>query len=207
MNRVEIKEKAKKIVKENLGGFWKGYIIILAISFLISFAIELIFPKDSTLYSCFTIVASLFTMTLNVGLYSYILKMVRGESYDKDDIFKFIGNIFPIIVISLLVTIFCILWSILFIIPGIIASLSYSMVYLIYVDDSSMSPMDYLYKSKEMMNGYKWNYFVFGLSFLGWILFSIVTLGIGLIWVIPYVTVAEVVYYDELKKIKKCENC
>lgn len=207
MNRVQIKENARRIVKENLGGFWKGYLIILAISFLISFAIEILFTKNSTLYNCLTVVASLFTMTLEVGFYSYVLKMVRGENYDREDIFKFIGNIFPIIVITMLVAIFCFLWSILFIIPGIIAALSYTMVYLIYVDDNSMSPMDYLEKSKEMMKGYKWDYFVFNLSFLGWILLSVITLGIGLIWVFPYVTIAETLYYDELKKKKENEIC
>lgn len=94
------------------------------------------------------------------------------------------------------------LWSILFIIPGIIAALSYSMVYMLYADDQSSTAMDYLDQSKELMHGYKWNYFVFGLSFLGWELLSVLTFGILLIWVLPYYTVAEVMYYDELKKIK-----
>ena len=58
-------------------------------------------------------------------------------------------------------------------------------------------------KSKEMMLGYKNDYFLFMLSFTGWILFSILTLGIGLIYVIPYITVCQALYYEELKKITK----
>lgn len=206
MNRLEIKEKAKGILKENFKGFWKGYLIILAISFLCAFVIELLFDRGSIIYNCFTIIASFFTMTLSVGLYSYLLKMVRGEEYTREDLFSYVGKIFPIVTISILVTIFCFLWSILLIIPGIIAAISYTMVFLIFVDSSELSPMEYLEQSKEMMHGFKWDYFVFCLSFLGWILLSIITCGIGFIWTIPYITISEVIYYDELKKLKKENN-
>jgi len=54
-----------------------------------------------------------------------------------------------------------------------------------------------------MMNRYKRDYFVFGLSFFGWILLGIFTLGLLYIWLIPYMMTAEVLYYDELKKIRK----
>lgn len=203
MNRVEIKERAKIFSKEHLKDFWAGYGILIAISFLLSFGIELLFDKTSTLYAVLTFVASCFTMTLSVGFYSYLLKMVRNEEYSRNDLFAFVGKVLPIVAISLLTTIFTMLWSILFIIPGIIAALSYSMVYMLYAEDQSSTAMDYLDQSKELMRGYKWNYFVFGLSFLGWILLSVLTFGILLIWVLPYYTVAEVMYYDELKTLKE----
>ena len=203
MNRTEIKEKAKLIVKENKKGFWAGYGIIFAVSLLLSFGIELLFEEGSMIYTVLTLVASFFSMTLSVGFYSYLLKMVRKEEYTRNDIFAYVGKVLPITAITLLITIFTMLWSVLFIIPGIIAALSYSMVFLIYAEDQSLTAMDYLDRSKEMMRGYKWDYFVFGLSFIGWILGSILTFGILLIWTLPYVTVAEVVYYDELKKLKE----
>lgn len=202
MNRREIKEKAKLIVKENMKGFWAGYGIVFAVSFLLSFGIELLFEQGSMIYTILTLVASFFSMTLSVGFYSYLLKMIRKEEYTRNDIFAYVGKVLPITAISLLVTIFTMLWSVLFIIPGIIAALGYSMVFLIYAEDQSLTAMDYLDRSKEMMRGYKWDYFVFGLSFIGWIILSILTFGILLIWTLPYVTVAEVVYYDELKKLK-----
>lgn len=205
MNRIEIKEKAKELVKENFKNFWKGYLIVMAISFLCSFAIELLFDRGSTIYNCLTLVASFFTSTLSVGFYLYMLKMVRGEDFAKEDIFKYVGNILPIVAISILTMVFVLLWSILLIIPGIIAALSYSMVLYIYADNSSLTPMDYLNQSKEMMQGYKWDYFVFVLSFIGWILLCGITLGIALIWVVPYVSFAETIYYDELKKVKEKE--
>ncbi len=205
MNRIEIKEKAKEIMKENLKKFWSGYLIIILITLLCSFVIELLFDKGTIIYSCLSLVASFFTMTLSVGFYAYVLKMVRGEDYGREDIFFYVGKILPIVTISLLVAVLCFLWCILLIIPGIIAAISYSMVYLIYVDNPELLPMEYLQQSKEMMHGFKWDYVVFCLSFLGWILLSIITLGIGLIWTIPYVTIAETIYYDELKKLKAKE--
>ncbi len=199
MNRQEIKEKSKLMVKENFKNFWTGYLIVFAVSFLLNFGINLIFA-NSMIGSVFSLVASCFSMTLSVGFYSYLLKMIRKENFSRDDIFKYVNRVFPILSISLLAGIFCFLWSLLFIIPGIIAALGYSMVYLIYAENSELTPMDYLDKSKKMMNGYKLDYFVFNLSFVGWIFLSFLTLGILFIWTLPYISISQVVYYNELKK-------
>lgn len=205
MNRLEIKEKARTIAKENLKSFWGGFLIILAISLLCNLVVELLFDEKSIIYSALTLLVSCFTMTLQVGFYSYLLKMIREEEYSREDIFKYIGKVLPILTISLLVLIFTFLGCLLFIIPGFIIALGYAMVYPIFVDSEEMLPMEYLNKSKELMDGYKWDYFVFTLSFIGWILFSVVTLGIGLIWAVPYISIAETLYYDELKKLKEKE--
>lgn len=203
MNRVEIKEKAKIIIKENFQSFWKGYGIILAISILLSLGIELLFNSESMIYNVLTLVASCFTMTLSVGFYAYVLKMIRQEKFDREDIFSYIGKVLPIVVISLLTLIFTLLWSILFIIPGIIVAISYSFAYLVYVDNNELSPMECLEESKKLLDGYKLDYFVFVLSFIGWMILSL--LIVPLIYVIPYYTVAEILYYDELKKLKEKE--
>lgn len=203
MNRIEIKEKAKKITKENFKGFWIGFLIVFGISFLCNFVISILFNEESFVYRILTLAVSFFLATLSIGLIYYILKMVRGEEYSKEDLFKFVNKILPVFVISFLVSLIVSLWSILLIIPGIIAALGYSMVFYIYADNQDLKPMEYLRKSKEMMLGYKWDYFVFGLSFLGWILLSVITFGIALIYVVPYMTIATTIYYDELKKLKE----
>lgn len=205
MNRFEIKEKAKNIVKENFKSFWGGFLIIIAISLLGEIGIQLLLDENSILNSVLTLVFSFFTLTLQIGFYSYMLKMVREEEFSREDIFKYIGNVLPIATISLLVFVFTFLGMLLFIVPGIILALGFSMVYLIYVDSDEKLPMEYLNESKELMDGYKWDYFKFTLSFIGWILLSIITLGIGLIWTIPYISTAQIVYYDELKKQKEKE--
>ena len=73
----------------------------------------------------------------------------------------------------------------------------------IFVDGEHTEPMEVINESKRMTSGYKWDLFVFGLSFIGWILLSF--LFIPVIYVVPYVTVANAMYYNELKKIKEME--
>ena len=96
------------------------------------------------------------------------------------------------------------LWTLLFIIPGIIYAYKVIMTTMILADtaDQNTSYKQVINTSKEMMDGYKFDYFVFELSFIGWALLCIVTCGIALIWVYPYVQIANVMYYKELKKLK-----
>lgn len=209
MDRVEIKEKAKAILKENFKGFWKGYLIILAISFLCSLVLGLVAKPQSTLYAALNFVLSFFLSTLSVGFTLYTLKLVRKEEYSREDIFRFVKNVLPIAAITLIMGIIIMLWSLLLVIPGIIAAIGYSMVFYLYADEhtegESKSPMEYLSESKKLMDGYKMDYFVFILSFIGWGFLSVLTLGIGFIYTIPYISIAETLYYDELKKKKENE--
>ncbi len=204
MNHLDIKQRAQIMVKEKFKDFWSGYVIIIAINFLIDIVLTLLF-KDGILKTALSLVSSLFLSTLSVGLYAYILKIVRNQDYNRQDIFNFVGQVMPIFCISCLVTILIMLGSLLFIIPGIIIALAYSMVFYLYADDSSHLPMEYLNMSKKLMKGYKLDYFLFILSFFGWILLSVLTFGIALIYVIPYMSFAETIYYDELTKISHDE--
>ncbi|GHT57847.1 hypothetical protein FACS18945_2990 [Bacteroidia bacterium] len=90
-------------------------------------------------------------------------------------------------------------WSLLLIIPGIIAAISYSMTFYIIADDPAISAMDAINKSKKMMYGYKMKYFCLSLRFLGWALLCILTLGIGFLWLMPYIQVTFAKFYDDLK--------
>jgi uncharacterized membrane protein len=91
------------------------------------------------------------------------------------------------------------LWALLFIIPGIIAQIGYSQVWFILAEDDQISPNDALKKSKKMMYGYKMQFFLLGLSFIGWLLLAILTCGIGLLWVVPYMQTANAKFYEDLK--------
>ena len=94
--------------------------------------------------------------------------------------------------------IFTFLWSLLFIIPGIIAALSYSQVFYILAEDTEKKhdAMSALNESKKIMDGHKLDYFVLGimLSFIG-ILVTIFTLGIGMLWFLPYSQVVLANFY------------
>lgn len=89
----------------------------------------------------------------------------------------------------------CLLFSI----PAIIAALSYSMIFYILADDESIVAMEAIDKSKAMMYGYKWKFLCLELRFLGWALLCILTLGIGFLWLIPWMNVTIAKFYDDIK--------
>lgn len=204
MNRVEIKAKAKEVIKGNLWNFWKGYLILALILYIIEFACGFVvgfFNLGDIGTTVASVIASLVTAPLSFGFVYYSMRYARGESYEINDIFRYKKAWIPTFLLTFLISLFTTLWTLLLIIPGIVAALSYSMAQFIYCD-KELEPMECIKSSKEMMNGYKWDYFVFGLSFMGWILLGIFTLGLLYIWLIPYMMSAEVIYYDELKKLK-----
>ena len=100
-----------------------------------------------------------------------------------------------------MVQLFTALWSLLFVIPGIIASYRYRMAVYLYLDDPDKGILDCIRESKEMMIGHKFELFVLDLSFILWFLLCAVTCGLAALYVTPYVTLTNSVYYDNLKYI------
>ena len=95
---------------------------------------------------------------------------------------------------------FICLWSLLFIIPGLIKLYSYRMVPYILADDPTIGGKDAITLSRQMMNGHKWNAFVLDLSFIGWELLSVLTAGLlGLFYVKPYEAATGAELYKVLK--------
>ena len=96
-------------------------------------------------------------------------------------------------------TVFVSLWSLLFLIPGIIKSLSYAMTNYILADYPGLSANRAIDLSREMMKGHKYDLFYLYLGFAGWFILSLFTLGIGLFWLIPYAQVAQASFYSDVK--------
>lgn len=88
------------------------------------------------------------------------------------------------------------LWALLLIVPFFIKVYSYRMVPYILAEHPDMSPMEIIKCSCEMMNGHKWNVFLYDLSFIGWYLLSVVTFGLaGIFWTKPYKESADAALY------------
>ena len=211
----ELKENARKSLKGN----YKDAIIMLIFLFLISFVAGFIgslldntfgFTNEQTIeIGTFHYVSksaglftSIFTLIetglLGFGIYSYFLKRSRDKKVTWKEIFSQTNLFVYFIIISLLVGLFTTLWSLLLIIPGIIAALSYSQVFFVKLDNPDIGYMDAIKKSKELMKGHKWDYFLFNLSFIGWVILGIFTLGILYFWLIPYMSVAQCNFYNKL---------
>lgn len=213
MDRKEIKELAKSKIKGNLWNLLWPVLLIGAVSGVIT---RIFTPTTTNMLDYTTntmpqmspgasIIVSLVGIICGIAgiAYSkYVLNFVRNGKMDYKDILNCIKEKWlNILVAELLVGLLVFLASLLLVIPGIILGLAYSMVTYLVVD-TELSSVDSMKKSREMMKGYKWDYFVFGLSFIGWIILLPFTLGILAIWLIPYMTVAEAIYYDRLKAKK-----
>ena len=94
---------------------------------------------------------------------------------------------------------FTILWSLLLVIPGIIKSYSYAMTSFILKDEPEMKNNAAIEKSMAMMEGSKMKLFMLDLSFIGWAILCIFTLGIGLLFLQPYVAISRAAFYEDLK--------
>lgn len=91
------------------------------------------------------------------------------------------------------------LWALLFVVPGIIKSISYSQIYYILNDNPMLAYDRAIERSMTMMEGHKWEYFCLCISFIGWFLLGILTIGIGFLWITPYVSKTLALFYEDLK--------
>jgi uncharacterized membrane protein len=87
----------------------------------------------------------------------------------------------------------------LLIVPGIVKSFSYSMSYFILRDNPGMGSSKAITASRNMMKGYKGKLFGLYLSFLGWAILCVLSLGIGYLWLVPYMMQTIANFYEELK--------
>ena len=210
MNRKEIKAKAREMIKGKLWEIWKPMLIIMLISFTLSFLLDKFLPLSYSLFSYKGSSVDLdlsnsiitFLMTpISVGYSLYVLNFVRGKEFKIEDLFSKIKYILPIWAIVIIIDIFTSIGFIFLIIPGIIISLMFAMSSYVMAD-SDIKVDKVLKDSADLMKGHKWDYFVFSLSFIGWILLCVITIGIALVYVEAYILVAEALYYEELKKLK-----
>lgn len=147
-----------------------------------------------------SIAVLIFDGVLLVGLSSMLLDISRlGQSKIETMFDGFRQGLATNIVAGILVNIFTALWTLLFIIPGIVKSYSYSMTYFILADNPNLAPTEAIDMSKKMMQGNKWRLFCLDCSFIGWYLLSILTLGILTLWVTPYNNMAHAQFYESLK--------
>ena len=213
MNRKEIKEEARGKIKGNIWNIIWPLLVIGVIGTVISgiltggkaFSYEYATSTGNLSFSgsFSSIITALVSGFLSAGYIKYLLNFIRTGKFDANDIINTIKEKWlNILIADVLVYIIVFACTLLFIIPGIIMGLAYSFAMYLVVD-TDVSGNDSLKKSREMMKGYKWDYFVFGLSFLGWIILGVFTFGILYIWLIPYICVASCIYYDRLKERTK----
>jgi uncharacterized membrane protein len=109
--------------------------------------------------------------------------------------FRYFGKALALYFLMLL---FVLLWMLLLIIPGIIAGFSYSQAWYLLANDPSLGAMEAIGRSKAMMQGHKGRLFCLALRFIGWGLLCVLTLGIGLLWLVPYMSTSMACFHNDL---------
>ena len=193
MNRVEIKNFAKEKLSGNLGSIWKILIIALGISLASTCVLSILFNKmdadflDSLL--------GILMMPLGIGTTAFFISLIENENFEAKDLFKYYHDFVKIIGVTVLMGLIVMLGYICFIIPGIILTLSYSLVPIILIKKPELGIVETLKYSREKMQGHKLDAFVLGLSFIGWAILGTLTFGILYIWLYPYMQLTFTKFY------------
>lgn len=192
-----IKERALAI----LNGHWGNAALTTLVSVLLSSVV------GAVLNALGLGIVSVVLIDLPLGfgftlVFNHLMKTGDGERMVQRMFNIAYGDFSRSLAVSVLQAVFNFLWFLLLIIPGIIKMYSYAMTYYIAEDYPELDANKCIDKSKEMMDGYEFDLFLLHLSFLGWALLCILTLGIGALWLRPYIATSEVVFYERLKEIK-----
>lgn len=193
MNRVEIKNYAKEKLSGNLGSIWKILIIALGISLATGIVFGILFNNmdadflDSLL--------GILMMPLGIGTTAFFVSLIENENFEAKDLFKYYHDFVKVIGVTILMGLIVMLGYICFIIPGIILTLSYSLVPIILIKKPELGIVETLKYSREKMQGHKLDAFVLGLSFIGWAILGTLTVGILYIWLFPYMQLTFTKFY------------
>ena len=193
MNRAELKAKAKEQIKGKIGFLFLISLIIAVISGLAG-GILAVIPVIGPL-AAGIIITPAFTLSM-IRVY---LMVAAGTKPEAKDAFCGFDDFWSAFKVTFLVGLFTFLWSLLFVIPGIIKSISYSMSFYILAENKGKPALECINESKAMTEGHKAELFVLALSFIGWILLGYVTFGLAYIWVLPYMATTFTNAYHSLK--------
>lgn len=207
LNRPAIKAEAKSFIGQN-ARWWKMTLATIALYLLnggISIYVNIVTvinrddPSTTVGYSSSIITLLLIPFTIAAS--GYYLNHIRGFNPEWKSLYKEgIDNYGSYLITGVLVNVFTFLWSLLFVVPGIIKSLAYSQAKYVIHDNPRLKGKEAIEISKRMTNGFKGDLFSMYLSFIGWYILVGLTGGILSIYVTPYVETTAAMYYENLKR-------
>lgn len=200
MTRAELKEQAKAQLKGNVWKLFGITVVYILISMAVSWVASLV-GGDGPITGIISFLGSVFVVyPAAMGLTKTFLNVTYGDQPQVATLIDgFKINYINNVLLYVLIGIFTFLWTLLFIIPGIIASYSYTMAPYILLEHPGLSAKEAITYSKQMMKGHKFELFVLQLSFILWALLGIVTFGIAYIYVGPYITLTTTDFYHSIK--------
>ena len=209
----------RRIARENLAGNWGISILVsfvaalfgalmTGVSFNISIDADILskLPLFIQRYLALTAkIASVLSLvqfvaggTVQLGYAQYLLKQYNRAAFDIKDLFSQFHRFAQGFLQSFLRGLYVLLWSLLFIIPGLIKHYAYAMTPFIMAENPDMTAKEAITASRELMDGHKGELFTLELTFFGWMLLNTLTLGLGSLALNPYMNAARAAFYKDL---------
>lgn len=135
---------------------------------------------------------------VGVGYAKFNLNLVDRNKASFENLFEYFSNWKTTTITRLLRALYTFLWSLLFIIPGIVAGFSYAMTEYILAENPDLTPDEAIQASKSMMMGNRWRLFCLQFSFIGWDILATLAFGLGHLWLTPYKQAAYAAFYREV---------
>lgn len=211
-SRAELKARAKATLK---GQYWKLFGAMLIVSIVSSVIsgvanIQQLFAEESSFNTAAVSIGALVSIAVGLfvsipvglGLSRIFIRAAQGCRADMDELLCVYrsGHLLNAILVTFLEWLFTALWSLLLIIPGIVKGYSYFMIGYMLAENPALDQARAIEISKQLMRGNRGKAFVLGLSFLGWELLALLTLGIGFVFLAPYINMTFTHFYLELKE-------
>ncbi|CAM2078154.1 MAG: DUF975 domain-containing protein [uncultured Clostridium sp.] len=196
MDTAELKSRAK----EQLKGKWAiavGTVLVanIILEVDVGYKVASKLGIEGLSYSL-DLIALLLGGVISVGLCRFLLDMATKRREPRfDTLFSSFNIYLKTLGLNILITLAVLAGTLLFIVPGIIVSLMFSQAFYILSEDPSKSITQCINESVNLMSGHKWELFYLNLTFIGWWLLSLVTLGIAALWVAPYQKLTEANFY------------
>ena len=177
------------------------YLISGGFSIYVNIATVINRDDPSTTVGYSSSIITLLLIPFTIAASGYYLNHIRGFNPEWKSLYKEgIDNYGSYLVTGVLVNVFTVLWSLLFVVPGIIKALAYSQANYVIHDNPRLKGKEAIEISKRMTNGFKGDLFSMYLSFIGWYILVGLTCGILSIYVTPYVETTAAMYYENLKR-------
>ena len=183
----------RKTGRENLKNKWGIAIGVCLIITALSSLVGTIVPYVGA------IITLLIAGQLAVAEFTFFIKLHKKEEVGVDIIFKdFFTNLMNNFLTNLLMSIYQALWFLLFIIPGIIKKYSYSMTMFLKAKQPELEANEAITLSRKKRDGKKWKLCCLEFSFIGWMILSVLSLGIGFIFLAPYMKTTFTAFFEDV---------
>lgn len=154
-------------------------------------------PENTTGVFFFSTLVSLFTVVLNGGYFIYCMGVRQGRRMPWSSLADGLQVAGKLIWCWIQISVRTFLWSLLFVIPGFVATYRYRFAYYNLLTDATLSAGEAIRLSCQQTRGIKGELFLLDLSFLGWYILASFTMGLLNVWLTPYVTLCDLAYFED----------